>query len=648
MGIPRLAGHLQPYAVTSTLGSEAVDFSDHVFDTSTSPSQIIIDGPGLAYQIYHRLLAHRAISLKGLDAIPSYSEIGAALIAYLDCLRAHGCHISHIYFDGLLPVHKRGTRQARLETSLRDLIKTHDLYPSGFPFPQRASSSFFQPCIQSINALSVEEDLRHSQIGLLFHSQPPLPPCHRSLPAPPFLVPAILDALAQSPYARVTEVVPGEADTYCAHAVYQIGGTILTNDSDLLVYDTGPYVSIAFFKDIDLHYNTAGKSRLQASTFHPSAIAKRLHLPNLHRLAYKIKTEPTISFAEALRRSKVPAKSNASFNTFLEEYTLHPSPSINPREPKPNPKPQLLDPRLSELILQLSSPAPSPSSQIHIYLPLLLDDPTRASAWDPSSPIRHLIYSLLTSHLLSTSPSQENPTSEFSRRGYRILPIPVPRSSATTDAHLWLDLLEKTRDRFPELPCWLRYRVFALAHIYHWHIANDKNPPSRALIVHALTGDVEQRLKWEDVHLDAQVQGLLYSLRMLKQTVAHLDGVGMASRKDGEEHVARLGSLLEDLPNMGALCPSRGELRELWADGGIDVSRLLDFVMYPDADDGGAAVHAQIAVPDTSDMAEQPEQNTAWQTPKKRKGKKKPKHKPSSPETSISTQGTNLYNLLAG
>lgn len=116
MGIPRLAGHFQPYAVTSTLGSGAVDSSDHANDTSTSPSQIIIDGPSLAYQVYHRLLAHHATSLKGLDAIPSYSQIGAAALAYLDCLEAHGCHM---YSFNAISVNGGADRSIQLTYLLR-------------------------------------------------------------------------------------------------------------------------------------------------------------------------------------------------------------------------------------------------------------------------------------------------------------------------------------------------------------------------------------------------------------------------------------------------------------------------------------------------------------------------------------------------
>lgn len=94
MGIPRLAGHLQAYSVTSILGRQATESQD-VINTPLSP--MIVDGPGLAYHTYYRLLAHKSMSLKSLDAIPSYTEIGQAFIAYLDLLEAQHCHMYVVF-----------------------------------------------------------------------------------------------------------------------------------------------------------------------------------------------------------------------------------------------------------------------------------------------------------------------------------------------------------------------------------------------------------------------------------------------------------------------------------------------------------------------------------------------------------------------
>ena len=50
------------------------------------PRKVIVDGPGLAYHIYYRLLARDSIST-AIDAVPTYHEIGLAFRAFLDALQ---------------------------------------------------------------------------------------------------------------------------------------------------------------------------------------------------------------------------------------------------------------------------------------------------------------------------------------------------------------------------------------------------------------------------------------------------------------------------------------------------------------------------------------------------------------------------------
>lgn len=89
MGIPRLAGHLQPYSVNVTLGHKTNGGNGDVQDDPTEPSKLIIDGPGLAYYIYYRLLANRSGFLNAFDAAPSYREIGTAFVGFLGQLETH-------------------------------------------------------------------------------------------------------------------------------------------------------------------------------------------------------------------------------------------------------------------------------------------------------------------------------------------------------------------------------------------------------------------------------------------------------------------------------------------------------------------------------------------------------------------------------
>ena len=88
MGIPRFVGHLQQYSVNATLGHKSTQSDGNNDRDNAYPTKIIIDGPGLAYHIYYRL-AHISNALSAFEAIPSYGQIGQAVIAFLSELEAY-------------------------------------------------------------------------------------------------------------------------------------------------------------------------------------------------------------------------------------------------------------------------------------------------------------------------------------------------------------------------------------------------------------------------------------------------------------------------------------------------------------------------------------------------------------------------------
>jgi len=78
MGIPHLMHHLQTYG-------EKVLFQHN--DSTKPPFQstnIIIDGPALAYHVYYICLSRRSGARNAIDAIPSYKELSHAVVAWLD------------------------------------------------------------------------------------------------------------------------------------------------------------------------------------------------------------------------------------------------------------------------------------------------------------------------------------------------------------------------------------------------------------------------------------------------------------------------------------------------------------------------------------------------------------------------------------
>jgi hypothetical protein len=152
-----------------------------------------------------------------------------------------------------------------------------------------------------------------------------------TLPPIPFLVPAVLEALLDSTqYGEITEVVPGEADLYCAKYLNQYGGVVLSGDSDLLVHDLGGDGAVGFFKDIELA--TYGDSRsLRSQIYHPAEISQRLDLPKAHglqALAFELSMDSQVKFRKLLVDSQSLRAVKAypsEFKDFLKDYKQLPT-----------------------------------------------------------------------------------------------------------------------------------------------------------------------------------------------------------------------------------------------------------------------------------------------------------------------------------
>ncbi|KAL9635801.1 MAG: hypothetical protein Q9204_002487 [Flavoplaca sp. TL-2023a] len=577
MGIPRFASYLHPYSSYTTLGYKNSPCDDNNGDIVHSP-KFIVDGPALAYHIYYRLV-HRSHATGAFDALPSYHQIGQATIAFLSELEAHHVQISHVYFDGHLPLHKRPVRLGRLQSCLKDLIKIQTKHPKGLAL----SNSHYVS----------SSPLTSSQ---LFDSSHSLHSSLHGLPAPPFLVPAVLDELSQTKYASITEVVPGEADTFCAKATKDEGGMILTSDSDMLVYDIGDKNAVVFFTGLEIREDpntTRVSSVLKANVYPTAQIAKRLEVPSLLLLAYHCKSDPTLSLSQARRRMLQPVQDASLWQRFKEAYAIKDLDGISSAQSLGIEQRSFLDPRLSELILQLSA-APG-NGAINIYLPFLVDDPSRASAWYVSSFIRQIIYDLVAARAATIQAALPLPTIvEFSRRGLGTVPSvvsplpsshPIAEQKYICDIHTLSFRLRDAKARFRTISTMFQYRIFALRESYRWYIINSKNPPSRKSIAPTMTGHLGSLVQWEDIHLDAQICSVLYALRMVKQFLGYI-----TVEKSGREGIVELQDTLEDLPPLSGLLPSFVEMKELAEKEKIEISQIVSYIMlFEEAEDHSEA-----------------------------------------------------------
>lgn len=377
------------------------------------------------------------------------------------------------------------------------------------------------------------------------------------IPVPAFTVPAILEALRTSEqYSHLTRLVPGEADCFCADHVSRDGGALLTSDSDLLLYDLGQYGSVVFFNDIEITAHEAGRPTVL--TYSQHAICKRLSLEpgqqDMLSLAFEIKMDPhqKISFWAAQSKKKHAASAYpAEYADFISEYAKGSESSLTIPEYL-----RFLDPRVSEFLLSwtkdtdVGSATPEGVSKIGsiFYLPLLLDRWDHESAWNPSTWIRQLAYSLCPN-----TPDVELMAAEYRRtmsRRSNGQPVELfSRREMTETAHKLLSSC-KTLIKKAAGPSRLQWAIFCLKQETTHASEQGKESLVRELLQRASKSKGKLGPGcWSTVHLTAQIQGTLYSLRILYQ-VLKCQGWPLVKTAWPQLPVANLLDCLSTLPSI--------------------------------------------------------------------------------------------------
>ena len=379
----------------------------------------------------------------------------------------------------------------------------------------------------------------------------------QNLPIPPFIIPAALDQLAESKYASITEVVPGEADPYCARLARELGAIILTNDSDLVVYDIGSEAAVAFFHSLPQNEKSTVDNpqnpcrALYAHIWQHHDISNRLGL-DLQKLAYEVKQNPHVPYKQVIQNAKTPIMNLAVFEDFLTEYDLQAIPSPESLVlPKTRLRNGYIDPRLNELIIQIANP--SVTGDLNVYLPVLLSDPSRVSAWQASQFIRKILYTLLIANLWpTTAPPQA------------VCEHDPKRASHPCIVDLSTNFHEDAQDLLRSLSTHTTVKNFAL----YTSISSLERPPTVSEMYSKTT-----IYTWQHIHLVAQMHGILYSLRLLKQclelilpadpvkeTIGNYSSAGPrgilpSSSSSTVEVIPSLYYFLQNLPTMRDLLP---------------------------------------------------------------------------------------------
>lgn len=471
-------------------------------------------------------------------------------------------HISmNIYFDGFLPPGKAVVRVSRLENQIWRLSAYQSLHPQGFhedgqpPKPHTADIAWV------LDSASTE-------------------PAIQDPPAAPFLVAAVLETIKTSAYARITEVVPGEADAYCAAAARRSGGAILSNDSDLLIYDLGLEGTIGSLAD--LTFTICDKRKCPATrtnVIQPQKLAQTLKLESLKDIAFVLIKNPGISFKKALPQARRPKMEGIQFEETLSEYMIEPAvyeaemfrPETLHRVRTQAP---FLDPRISEFVLQANN------QSVSMYLPIMLEDPERTSAFAASFPQRVFAYSCCTSFNYKVT---DREMYEYCRKGRKVVQTPITllsKDELHNHAQKLRARLQLFRTTFSAFPVSVMYRSYAIAEVYHWYLDTDRTPPSRDILAAALTGKVDGQTTWDIIHLFAQIEAGLYSLRMIQQILGFVLPSDPVDKIETSvlQSLLSLNKVMKSLPPLRQLLPSRWELCAQTAN--MEVDKILDLLAH--------------------------------------------------------------------
>ena len=468
-----------------------------------------------------------------------------------------------IYFDGYLPPYKKGTRLRRLESSRRELLDFKAKHPDGVPI---SPATYRLAPFSATACLPLDSALPRSTR-------------YHGIPAAPFFVASVIETLSESKFAAITEVVPGEADTFCAAAARRAyrGALIFTNDSDLLVHDIGPEGVIAFLNQVEFvsdngHTNQSKTcDTIRVSCFRNHDIAQRLGIDSYKRLAFEIKCHPSTTLEAAIQRAKRPPSDADALRDFLSEFDpvlLEPSfPQQDHRLKWDRQMNRYLDPRVSELVLQLINR--TSLEPINIYLPALIEDPDRSSAWNITTEDRVFTYSCLW-HYLPTTPSTR-PINEIFRKGDRIATTQLSLLNKSDTSNYARGLLHRlqahhhhhqhnnTRERDITTP-YRFWRSYALSR------ATEDAEMSTEAFQSVFRGTRASVWSWGDVQLAARVEAILYSLRMLRQLLGYLVVVVIRGASLPKA-VSALEQVLGTLPVLRGMMATRLEVLQRGEDG---------------------------------------------------------------------------------
>jgi hypothetical protein len=366
-----------------------------------------------------------------------------------------------ILFDGALPETKEAERIARIARYNRQVNGLRSTFPSTLcPVPSYLGSASYS-----------------------------------------FLAPALREALANSEYASITRNVPGEADDWCAlQATGEPASIVFSDDTDLLLYDYPQEFRLLFYKDAELWPEPKFKG------YSPSAICEELGLSGLTSFAYCLIQDPHGPESKLIGAAKCVDTTSQGYMDFTKRYKVAPTATDTFPTNLTVSSLQNLDVRISEFIYQ----GLHAKVEIVVYLPFLVEDQHRASAWVHGQDLRAVSYSIFTTDRSSVREHRRK-AQTVSMQQIELYPPQELLAMMQTYARNISAWVEWTAER--DVPHSLKWPLFAIGVV----LPELKSPPPLALWLRVLAADFDNT--WDFVHLTSGLHAALYSLRFLKQCI---------------------------------------------------------------------------------------------------------------------------------
>jgi hypothetical protein len=538
----------------------------------------------------------------------------------------------------------------------------------------------------------------------------------------PLLVSAIVESLSShEEYSSVTFVVPGEAETFCVAAARSsdIEGqdiTIFSDDSDVLVYQLHKLTRVAPFRDLQVSGNES-QSLLSGLCHYPWKLAQShdIAFESLTEAAFFMSLDPFCLLNDAFKKATSLQRSQdeeqyhrlmifkqeyAAQTEFREWNFIYPDKEVCRSLCRK-------DARISELIHQTTHKGYKPGTgvDLEIFLPYLLEDASRTTAWEIGRDLRIVAYSALlgfankmngnlriVEHTRSGSPAGVTATN--------LLLMPQAASlEGIRDLH---GLLEHSFNRFSKLTSRslssFSSSALSSSQVNTWHFVmlhlfiQDLSDSQRSLpdvsdLLYILSGiktstatSMFERLSrkqqdayriqwWRRFHFAAQYEAMYYSLRILHQLLrasvypAHITKADAAPPRSfittqDNQAVMRLLSVLDTLPSIidfssppthAAINGDNTTTREQWEECLIELISEFQNQKYPLQSYHAKAMERKLPKPLLDPRTLAPATNQRRQTPTGASGqsrKNKNKAQPPTNSNKTSAESKNPYDLL--